>query len=160
MKKINLISFFLLLLSLGILSCNTDDNLDEPNFISAKINQENWSGVPEISIDQVNDTLTLLGHGDEKVIFFKIKFKGEGVYSLSGTQAGFYTTVGGDVITSLYTLDASSSAQITVTEYNAEQNMIKGSFELSFLQDWSNPENNISQKSFTNGRFKGNVTTN
>lgn len=74
MKKINLISFFLLLLSLGILSCSNDDNLDEPNFISATINEEKWNGDPEISINQANDTLTLPGSGNEQVIVFKIKF--------------------------------------------------------------------------------------
>ena len=158
MKKINLISFSLLLLSLGIFSCNNDDDLDQPNFISAEINGMNWNGVPEISINQVNDTLLLLGSGNEQVIVFKIKFNGEGVYSLSGAQASYYTSVGGDVITSLYTLDTSSSSQLTLTEYNSEQNMLKGSFEVQLLQQWSNPENNVNLLSFTNGQFKGTIT--
>jgi hypothetical protein len=158
MKKINLISVFLFLMSLGIFSCSNDDNQDERNFISSKINEVNWDGVPEISINQVNDTLILLGSGNEQVLFFKIKFNGEGVYNLSGAQANYYTTIGGDAITSLYTLDTNFSSQITVTEYNSEQNIVKGSFELSLLKEWSNPENNNNLLSFTNGEFKGTIS--
>ncbi len=158
MKKINLISFSLLLLTFGIFSCSDDDNLDEPDFISATINEEKWNGDPQITLNQENDTLTILGSGSEQVIVFKIKFDGEGVYSLSDAQASYYTTIGGDVITSFYALDPSSSSQITVAEYKSEQNMVKGSFELSLLQEWSNPENNINLLSFTNGQFKGTIT--
>jgi len=142
---------------LGIISCD-NNNQHEPNFISAKINEENWNGVPEFSINSVNDTLTLLGAGNEQVVAFKIKFKGEGVYNLSGTQANYYTTIGGDVISSLYTLGASSSSQITITEYNSEQNIVKGNFEISLLKEWSNPENNTNSLSFTHGQFKGTIT--
>ena len=123
----------------GIISCN-DDNQLEPDFISAKINEKNWNGIPELNVNNVNDTLTLLGSGNEQVVFFKIKYNGEGVYNLSGSQANYYTTIGGDVITSLYTLDESPSSQITITEYNSEQNIIKGNFKISLLQKWSNPE--------------------
>ena len=158
MKKINLIWTFLLFLSLGFFSCNNDDDLDGPNFISSKINNVNWNGIPEININQVNDTLTLLGSGNEQVIVFKIKFNGEGVYNLSGTQANYYTTVGRDVITSLYTLDTSTPSQIIITEYNSEQKILKGNFKLSLLQKWSNPENNDNLLSFTSGRFKGSLT--
>lgn len=158
MIKTNLISILLLLLTFGILSCSNDDDLEEPDFISATINEEDWSGNPEITLNQENDTLTILGLGDEQVVVFKIKFNGEGVYSLSDAQANYYTTVGGDVITSLYALDPDSSSQITVTEYNSEQKIVKGSFELSLLQEWSNPENNINLLSFTNGQFKGTIT--
>ncbi len=158
MKKNNLILVSLLFLSFGIVSCDNDDNQDEPNFILSKINEVNWNGVPEININHVNDTLTLLGSGNEQVVVFKIKFNGEGVYNLSGTQANYYTTIGGDVITSLYTLGTSSSSQITITEYNSEQNIVKGNFELSLLKEWSNPENNENSLSFTNGQFKGNIT--
>ncbi|PKD19978.1 hypothetical protein APR41_14960 [Salegentibacter salinarum] len=72
-----------------------------------------------------------------------VKFKGEGAYSLLNVQTSYYTTVGGDVMRSLYNLDSSSSSEITITEYDAEQNMIKGNFEVTLLQDWSNPENDI-----------------
>jgi len=157
MKKNVSILVSILFLILGIISCDTNNEL-EPDFISAKINEENWNGFPEININNVNDTLTLLGVGNEKVIAFKIKYSGEGVYNLTGTQANYYTTIGGDVITSVYTLGESTSSQITITEYNSEQNIIKGNFEISLLKAWSNPENNTNSLSFTRGQFKGTIT--
>ncbi|MBJ7882878.1 DUF6252 family protein [Gelidibacter salicanalis] len=155
MKKYNLILVLLLLISFVIISCGDDDNLDEPNYISSKIDEVNWDGVPEININHVNDTLTLLGSGNEQVIVFKIKFNGVGTYNLSGSQASYYTTIGGDVITSLYTLDENFSSQITVTNYNLEENIVKGNFELLLLKKWSNPENNVNSLGFTNGQFRG-----
>ncbi|TDN94955.1 hypothetical protein DET49_10321 [Salegentibacter sp. 24] len=61
MKKINLMSYGLLLLIFGIFSCSNDDDLGKEEFISATINQERWNADPEISLDQENDSLTLLG---------------------------------------------------------------------------------------------------
>ena len=55
----------------GIISCN-DDNQLEPDFISAKINEKNWNGIPELNVNNVNDTLTLLGSGNEQVVFLKL----------------------------------------------------------------------------------------
>jgi len=140
-----------------MLSCSNDDDLDESDFISATINEERWNGNPEISLNQENDTLILLGSGNEQVIVFKIKFKGEGVYDLLENQTSYYTTVGGDVMTSLYILDPSSSSEITITEYDSEQNIIRGSFDVTLQQDWSNPENDIDLLNFTNGQFKGSI---
>ena len=157
MKTCNLIAFLLLLLTFGMLSCSNDDDLDESDFISATINEERWNGNPEISLNQENDTLILLGSGNEQVIVFKIKFKGEGVYDLLENQTSYYTTVGGDVMTSLYILDPSSSSEITITEYDSEQNIIRGSFDVTLQQDWSNPENDIDLLNFTNGQFKGSI---
>ena len=66
MKKTYLILTCMLFLLQGIFSCDTNNNNElEPNFISMKINEENWNGVPEISMSSVNDTLTILGAGDE-----------------------------------------------------------------------------------------------
>ena len=152
MKKVNLI--LLLFISLGIISCHKEDKQNESNFISSNINEVKWNGIPKIHTNEDNDTLILIGSGNEQVIVFKIKFKGEGNYNLKNSQAKYYTTVGGDVMTSLYTLDASSSSQITITDYNSEQNILKGNFELILLQEWSNPENNVNKLIFKNGGFK------
>ncbi len=156
MKKTYLILTCMLFLLQGIFSCDTNNNNElEPNFISMKINEENWNGVPEISMSSVNDTLTILGAGDEQVVVIKIKNNGKGIYNLSGAQASYYTTVGGDVITSLYTLNKSTPSKITITEYNAEENVLKGNFEISLLKKWSNPESNLNSLEFTSGQFKG-----
>lgn len=155
MKKFDFVLTVLFLLSFGITSCNDDDILDDPNFISSRINEVDWNGTPEISINHVNDTLTVLGYGDGQVVFFKIKFVGKGIYNISGNQASYYTSVGGDIITSLYILGESNNSQISVTDFDSEQNIIRGNFQLSLQQDWSNPENNVETLNFTNGKFKG-----
>lgn len=157
MKKLNLIPLLFLLFTFVLLSCSKDDDNTEPDFISATINEENWSGDPEVSLNQENDTLTLLGAGDEQVVVFKIKFKEEGTYNLSDAQANYYTTIGGDVITSFYTLDPESTSQLTITEYHSESNTIKGNYELNLIQDWSNPETEIDLLNFTDGEFKGTI---
>ena len=150
--KFFLIAIFFL--SFGIISCNDDDNLDDPNFISTHINEVNWYGKPEININPLNDTLSVLGYGNNQVVFFKIKYVGEGIYNLSGNQASYYTTVGGDVITSLYLLGESNTSQITITDFDSEQNIKRRNFQLSHQHYWSNPENNIESLYFTNGKFK------
>nr|WP_298793842.1 DUF6252 family protein [uncultured Allomuricauda sp.] len=157
MKRIYLISGVLLFVFLGIVSCSKDDNQIEADFIVAKINSENWKGIPEVNLNAVNDTLILLGVGNEEVVVFKIKFNGKGVYNLSGTQSSYYTTVGGDVITSLYILEDDLTSHIIISDYSPEQNVIRGNFKISLLQDWSNPENNINSLSFTQGEFKGTI---
>ncbi len=157
MKKLNLIPLLFLLFTFVLLSCSKDDDNTQPDFISAKINQENWNGDPEVYLNPENDTLTLLGAGDEQVVVFKIKFKEEGTYNLSDAQANYYTTIGGDVITSFYTLDPELTSQLTITEYHSESNTIKGNFKLNLIQDWSNPETEIDLLNFTNGEFKGTI---
>lgn len=154
MKKFNLKLIFLLFISFGIISCHKEDNSNEPDFISSTINEVNWHGIPETDNYEGNDTLTLFGSGNEQVLVFKIKFKGEGDYTLKNSQAEYYTSIGGDVMTSLYSLDESSTSRITITEYNSELNILKGNFELTLLKEWSNPENNVNKLIFKNGRFK------
>jgi hypothetical protein len=161
MKKINLMRYALLLLIFGIFSCSNDDDLGKEEYISSTINQEKWNGGdPEISLDQENDSLTLLGFGNDQAIYFKIKFKGEGVYNLSGSQASYYTTVGGDVMTSLYILDPGSSSEITITDYDPEQKIVTGTFAVNLLQEWSNPENDINSLTLTDGEFRGSIISN
>jgi len=41
--------------------------------------------------------------------------------------------------------------------YNPEKKTIKGTFALSLLREWSNPENSNTTLSFTNGLFKGTI---
>lgn len=147
---------FALYTILVCLSCSDDDQL-EPDFITANLNAKSWKGVPETTINAVNDTLIILGIGDEQVLGLKLKFDGVGVYQLLNTQANYYTTVGGDVITSLYTLSEGNSSQINITEYNSAENFVKGNFEVSLLKEWSNPETNNNALSFTKGRFKATI---
>ncbi len=157
MKSSVVLQVALFSLCIGIISCDNDNEL-QPDFISANLNAQSWKALPELTIDTRTDTLTLLGVGNEQVIAFKLKFNGEGVYDLSGTQANYYTTVGGDALTSLYTLGETASSQITITAYNSEQNTIKGNFEIVLVKEWSNPENDLNELNFTQGRFKATIT--
>ncbi|WP_299155930.1 DUF6252 family protein [uncultured Christiangramia sp.] len=144
-------------ISFVISSCQKDDALEESDFISASINDENWNGTPEIYIDTANDSLTILGYGNEQHIFIKTKFKGEGTYNLENSRTNYYTTIGGDVITSNYIFDANSTSQLKITDYDSELNIIKGEFEVSLLKEWSNPENDIDKTIFKNGKFRGTI---
>lgn len=150
---------FVIICLIGIFSCNNDDdNTIQQNFISSIINQQNWDGTPEISFSSIDDTLRLLGHGNEQVINFKMKFNGVGNYILKGNQATYYTTIGGDVITSFYKLESNSTASLNITRYDANQNILEGNFELLLKKEWSNPENNIDSLIFENGKFKGQIS--
>lgn len=152
-----IIAYLLAIVALGIVSCD-DEEQTEPSFVSANLNEEPWSGLPEISIDAAHDTLTFLGIGNEQVIVFKIKFIGVDVYNLSEHQALYYTTVGGDAITSQYLLNTHTPSQVIITAYDDEQNTLEGSFTISLSQKWSNPESPTDILRFTNGLFKGAIS--
>ena len=158
MKKIIFIPLLLLLIP-GIFSCSINDDVNEgAEFISASINEEGWQGgAPEVYLDQETDTLTILGSGDEQVVVFKIKFKEVGTYDLSGSQASYYTTVGGDVLTSLYKPAPESDSQLIITDYNSESNIIEGTFSSIMHQEYNNPENDIDLLNITNGKFRGTI---
>jgi len=144
-------------ISFVLSSCQKDDSIEQSDFISASVNDKNWNGTPEIYIDNANDSLTILGYGNEQHIFIKIKFKGEGTYNLENSRSNYYTTIGGDVITSFYTFDANSASQLKITNYNSELNIIEGEFEISLLKEWSNPENDNDKTIFKNGEFRGTI---
>lgn len=149
-------TYLLVFLILGLTSCDNSNEV-EPAFVFAKLNGVDWTGNPEITLDSENDTLTFLGVGDENVFGFKLKFRGEGAYDLSNLIGFYYTSVGGDVITSSYLLDLDKTAQVTITQYDSQQNSLQGSFEISYLKNWSNPENNINSIIFTEGKFEGTI---
>lgn len=135
-------------------SCADSDQLGL-NFVSAQLNDANWTGAPEISLDSQNNTLALLGIGEEQVFGFEIEFRGEGTYSTSEINSFYYTTVGKDVLTSSYVIDLDKPAKVIIASYDSEQNSINGSFEMFLNKKWSNPENNLNTLSFKEGLFMG-----
>ncbi|MEQ9301469.1 MAG: DUF6252 family protein [Cyclobacteriaceae bacterium] len=141
--------------ALGFIACNNDDQI-ERSFLSAQLNESSWSGRSEINRDATNnDTLAILGIGNEEVLVLKVKIDQVGVYVLTGEQAIYYTTVGGDAMTSRYIVDPAHSSQVTITTYDRDRNVVEGVFEVSLIQEWSNPENDLDQLRFTNGQFAG-----
>jgi len=147
----------LIFFSIILLSCNNDDTPRNPDFITSQINEVLWNGVPEVYLNQFNDTLKVLGSGSEKVLLFKIKFTGEGIYNLTGDQVIYYTTLGGDIITSSYALDGDKSSRVTISSSNSENNIVGGNFQLSLRQEWSILDDDDESLSITNGKFKGTI---
>jgi hypothetical protein len=161
MKVMKTIVAFLLV-SL-IISCHQSDNTSQllDNHVSAKRNNVNWIGSTEIRLDSVTDTLTFLGianRPNDEVIVIKIKFTGAGSYSLTKSQGYYYSTVGGDVLTSEYGLAQNTGSQMIISKYDQSRRSIEGSFEMSLKKKRSNPENNIDTYNFTQGSFKGKIS--
>lgn len=149
----------ILFLALGIFSCkNNKESLAPENYLfSAEKNDEKWSGTTEIQLQAPDaDTLTLLFKADNlsEVLWVKIKFNEIGTYPLKGNQAGYYSMVGGDGITSRYVMDNGETGQLIITKYNPAQKLIEGKFDVSLRKQYANPENNIDVLKFSNGCFK------
>lgn len=150
------------LLLVMVVSCSYKDVSPQlvsvENSFSVKRNNLDWTGTTEIHLDNVTDTLTFFGianRPNDHVIVMKIKFTGTGSYSLSNNQGRYYSTVGGDVLTSEYKFVPNTMGQFVVTKYLQAEKIIEGSFEMSLKKIWSNPENNIDTYNFTQGTFKG-----
>jgi hypothetical protein len=150
MKAIYLIIPMLLLLTI---SCKEEK---EPQFetgmVTATLKSQSWEGYPEIHLDS-DDSLTVLGIGNEEVITFKIKFTGKGTYLLPEKSATYYTTIGKDVMTSNYKSSQNSSSTVTITAYDEAKKRIEGSFEISLVQTY--PIDEDETLTFSNGLFKG-----
>ena len=139
-------------------SCEEEETPERPDFISANVNGISWEGIPEIASIQDNDSIWLGGDSREqdwtKRLYFKIKFQGEGEYTLDkSTHHVIYFEE--DMQTGLYRLDENSPSQFTITEYNSKQNIIKGNFEMTLLlKQNSDIGNNAEKLVYKNGRFK------
>ncbi|WP_159473234.1 DUF6252 family protein [Dyadobacter sp. 3J3] len=149
------ISFLVLVL----FSCKKDEESIAPeNYLfSAERNDEKWSGATEISLQTPDsDTLTLLfkANYSSEILWIKIKFNDTGYYPLKANQAGYYSTVGGDVLVSRYVMTSNDTGQLTVTNYNPTKKLIEGTFDLSLTKQYANPENNNDILKFSNGCFK------
>ncbi|MGW1456558.1 hypothetical protein ACWBC2_16350 [Salegentibacter agarivorans] len=156
MKKLNLNLILLLFITIIFSSCQQEETPEQPDFISSDINLEEWEAVPYIRYRD-NDTIILGGFSEDqdltKGLAFKIKFEGEGEYTLN-KFTHYITLFQGDIETSLYRFDENSASQFTITEYSSEQNFIKGNFEMSLLLESGDPENHEDKLVFKNGSFK------
>ncbi|MBK0381277.1 DUF6252 family protein [Mucilaginibacter segetis] len=121
-------------------------------YISADKNGDNWHAVAAgLSIS--NDSLAIRGAQTEEQLIMRIKFNGTGHYDLQN-KATFFTTVGQDVVTSEYGTDATAVNSLDITEYNAADNIIVGTYNLSLKKDshYPNEAYPVSMK-FVNGKF-------
>lgn len=156
-------NILLALLAAGLLSCQ-DDNQAKPqladNMFSAQRNGKNWGGITEIRVDENTDSLTFLGIGNQpndEVVVMKIKFQGLGHYTLIKNQALYYSTVGGDVITSEYKLAPNAIGQLTISKYDVEEELIEGNFKLLLNKKWSYLEDNVDVLNLSDGCFRGKI---
>lgn len=140
-------------------SCHEDENTGRVNSVVAKRNNVDWIGTAEIYLDDVTDTLTFRGTANrpnDEVLVMKIKFNGVGSYSLKNRQAYYYSTIGGDVLSSEYEL-GTNVGEMVITKYEPEGKLLEGTFEMSLTKVRSNPANAIDTYDFSDGVFTGEI---
>jgi hypothetical protein len=156
MKKIALI-----LLTVALISCQDDNTAALPeNSFSVNRNYATWEGITEIHLDSNTDTLTFLGVGSRpnaEIIVMKTRFQGLGAYPLTKNQGYYYTLVGGDVLTSEYTLAPNVDGQLVLSRYDSTKKILEGSFNVLLKKKGSSPANHTDVLVFTNGKFRGKV---
>jgi hypothetical protein len=141
-----------------VFSCSDDKEAGIKNTIAAEKDSDTWAGRTEMNLNAVPDTLVILGIAKEEVLVMKIRFNGIGTYPLLKNQAIYYTTVGGDVLTSEYKSDAGNHVgELIITGYDENNKVIQGTFQINLKKVWSNPENNITAVTFSKGLFNGKV---
>lgn len=149
-----------IILAVVIFSCDDNDTTSSDNFISAQKNNVTWNGRTEMMFDLNNnaDTLIILGIGTEETLVMMIKFTGTGYYPIQKYQGSYYTTLGGDVLTSEYkTDDGNYSGAVRITRYDEADKTVEGNFNVNLKQMRSNPQNGIDAVSFTKGQFRGKI---
>jgi len=155
MKKITLTIFAISLL----LSCHDDKETPlSDNVASATLNNGGWNAVLNVYFDPNSaDSLrfqAVTNRPNDEVMNLIIKFQGIGSYELTSQSASYYTTVGGDVISSVYVLDNSAPLHFEITEYTADTKTIEGDFRMVFKKKRGMPTDSAALN-FHNGRFKG-----
>ncbi|MEQ5789736.1 hypothetical protein J4E06_01655 [Muricauda sp. NFXS6] len=157
------LSYLFLFTLLSILGCSSDDGSDIPlaeNTFEAQKDDVLWEGSTELQLME-NDTLVFLAIGeglDNGVLMIKVKFEGEGSYTLAKENGLYYDTLGGDAIVAQYTLQEPETAIFVVESYDQSSETLTGSFELELF-----PEAQINKSieymlRITEGRFKGTLT--
>jgi uncharacterized protein YdgA (DUF945 family) len=151
---------YALILFVAISCHETNSEVDTVlmNFVRAKKNDSDWRGATEIHLNKNADTLVFLGisHSpDSEVIVMKFKFSGVGKYTLSDSQASYYSTIGGDVTLSEYELRANEKGKIEISNYHEKEKLIEGKFEMTLKKQRCNPDTCEEFIIFTEGYFKG-----
>ncbi|MFQ3212820.1 MAG: hypothetical protein ACJAT1_000195 [Marivirga sp.] len=129
----------------------------QQHFLRLPYNLE-WIATPEINWGSIDDTVTIIGMGNEEHISFRIKLVDEGVYELNGKQALYFTTLGLDAVTSEYILKSNQQSSVTITDYDKNRQIISGRFNIYLQKEWPNTADTLEVLNFTNGEFKGEIT--
>lgn len=149
---ITILSFALL----AVTACNKTKVDPQGSFLTAQKGAAEWISKTQ-EANTYQDSIYLFGTVGEERLQMHIKFTGKGKYILTGKQATYMVTVGGDVSLVDYMEDAAAESVLNVTDYNADTRTITGNFSLNMDRDYhyANFDTYYPQKlAFTKGTFK------
>ena len=154
MKKLTFTG--LALLSLLFTAClKTDENCCtvpyQPYFVAEKngLQVQAYPGVTKVG----TDSIAVLGSSGEAGIRMNIKFKGKGVYALTGNQAKYYQNIVRDTV-SRYNIGLPNASSLEVTDYDSVNKVIAGKFTLRFKRTFPVTSSTYADSvKFTKGQF-------
>ena len=162
MRPIRFPYLFLLPL-LFILGCDSDDGSEMPlaaNTFVAQKDEHLWEGSTELQLME-NDTLVFLAVGkglDNGVLMVKVKYEGEGSYTVAKEKGLYYDTLGGDAIVAQYTLQEPEKATFVVESHNESNGAVTGTFDLELFPEAQGGKSIEYFLRITEGRFRGTIT--
>jgi predicted small lipoprotein YifL len=128
--------------------------LPQETYITADKNNTKWRADASSNLRQ--DTIALFGTNFstqlEETLTMQFKASAPGTYSLKGSQALYYNTIGRDVITSEYELDDTYANTVNITAYDNANKLVTGTFNLKFKHTY--PPDKPASLQFLNGQFK------
>jgi hypothetical protein len=134
-------------------ACKKDNqNVVNDLFMGAYKNGQAWVGKPFAGYLAGKDSVQLGGFkaAGEETLFFNLKTLSKGTYTIKPGQAFYHTTIGMDVFTGDYKLDAALTNTVTIRNFNVATNVVNGAFVLNFVKvSGTGPD----KLSFTDGKF-------
>jgi hypothetical protein len=141
-------------------SCKKDKVAGPSNFLSAKKNQVLWNVKSEVNYNKVTKKLTILGvngGANPDILVISLVLDKPGTYLLKGKEAYYYTTIGGDVISSSYQLEGNNTGELILSRFDPDTNIIEGSFNFGLKRIGNGDVSTQENLDFTNGIFKGTI---
>jgi hypothetical protein len=89
-------------------------------FIIAEKGGEKWGAAP-VALKIGTDSIAITGTETDAQLSIRLKFTGKGTYTIKGTQARYYITVGQDVMVAEYVLDTNAANKLEVFNYDSNK---------------------------------------
>lgn len=113
----------------------------------------NWLKVPRTFT--IKDSLLIANESRDEGLIMLIKFVGKGTYALTEKNARYFTTTGGDVISSEYLGDTGTQNTLEITDYNESAGIIAGNYSVKLKISPRYQSAMLPQYvSFTQGKFR------
>lgn len=148
-----------LLLALSFICCfifagckKDNQNVVNDLFMGAYKNGQAWVGKPFAGYLAGKDSVQVGGFKatGEETLYFNLKTLSKGTYVIKPGQAFYHTTIGMDVITGDYKIDASLTNTVTIRNFDVATNVVNGAFQLNFVKiSGTGPD----KLTFTDGKF-------